>query len=287
MKKKRTHLTTRKLPPGPKKLPIIGNLHQLGKLPHRSLKELSKKHGDLMLLQLGSVPTLIVSTADMAREIFKSHDLAFSGRPSFYVGKKMTYNSSNISFAPYGEYWRQVRKIAVLELLTAKRVQSFGRIRDEEVALMIRRVSDHDQLDTNPVDLSSLAYSLTNNVVCRAAFGTLSPDDHGNSDGKMRKFQKILLEVQHLVAEVNVADYFPWLAWVNKFNGVDRKTDKNFRDLDDFFDKIIAEHRDPGRPKPDEEDIIDVLLRIQKDPNEATVLTDEHIKGVLVVCIFF
>ncbi|XP_073141506.1 strychnine-11-hydroxylase-like [Henckelia pumila] len=280
MKKKRTHLTTRtKLLPGPKKIPIIGNLHQLGKLPHRSLKELSKKHGDLMLLQLGSVPTLVVSSADMAREIFKSHDLAFSGRPSFYAGNKISYNSSNITFAPYGEYWRQVRKIAVSELMTANKVQSFCGIRDEEVALMIRRVSE---FDNSPVDLSSLAHSLSNNVVCRAAFGTTSPDDHGHADGKMSRFQQILLQLQHSTAEFNVADYFPWLAWVNRFNGVDRKTDEIVRGLDSFFDKVIEEHRDPKRPKPDQEDIIDVLLRIQKDPNQTATLEDVHVKGVLM-----
>ncbi|XP_073146334.1 strychnine-11-hydroxylase-like [Henckelia pumila] len=269
----------RKLPLGPKKLPLIGNLHQLGGLPHRSLHELSKTYGDLMLLQLGSVPTLVVSSADMAREIIKSHDLAFSGRPSLYIAKKLGYNSSNISLAPYGEYWREVRKIAVLELLTAKRVQSFGNIRDEEVALMIHRVSEHGLM--NPVDLSSLTFSLSNNVVCRAAFGTTSPDDHGNSDGRMTKFQQILLEVQHLAAEFNVADFFPWLAWINKLNGVDQKIDKNFRDIDNFFNKVIEEHRDPERPKPDQEDIIDVLVRIQKDPNQEIHLKDEHVKGVL------
>ncbi|XP_073139879.1 strychnine-11-hydroxylase-like [Henckelia pumila] len=276
LKKKRN----KKLPPGPKKLPIIGNLHQLGrKLPHRSFQELSKTYGDLMLLHLGSVPTVIVSSADMSREIFKSHDLTFSGRPSFYLGKKSAFVSScTLTLAPYGEYWRQVRKIAVLELLSAKRVQSFGTIRDGEVDFMIRRVSEHG---TSPVNLSSLAFSLSNNVLCRAAFGTLSPDGHGNGDGGMNKFQHMLEEMQQLAAEFNVANVFPWLAWVNKFNGVERKIDKNFMETHEFFDRVIEQHRDPERPKPDQEDIIDVLLRIQDDPDQEFKLQDEHVKGVL------
>ncbi|XP_075496960.1 strychnine-11-hydroxylase-like [Primulina tabacum] len=278
-KKKMKYIGKERLPIGPKPLPIIGNLHHLGKLPHRSLKELSKIYGDLMFLRLGSVPTLVVSSADMAREIFKEHDLAFSGRPSLYAAKKLTYNLSTVAFAPYGEYWREIRKIAVLELLTVKRIQSFVQIRDEEVGRMIDSIAQHAN---KLVNVSQLSFSLLNNVVCRVAFGTTSPDNHANGYGKMTRFQEILLEVELFEAGFNVADYFPWLAWINKFNGVDRKLDKIFRDLDWFVDKAIEEHRDSTRVTTDHEDIIDVLLRIQKEPNKRIALDDKHIKGVLV-----
>ncbi|PRQ17166.1 putative 5-epiaristolochene 1,3-dihydroxylase [Rosa chinensis] len=63
-----------------------------------------------MYLQLGSKYTLVVSSAQtarvMAREVFKTHDLIFSGRPSLYGGNKLTYDSVSLSFSPYGEYWR-------------------------------------------------------------------------------------------------------------------------------------------------------------------------------------
>ncbi|MFS7910595.1 putative indoleacetaldoxime dehydratase [Helianthus anomalus] len=50
------------LPPSPWKLPVIGNLHQLGSHPHRALQALSQKYGPVMHLHFGSVPTLIVPT---------------------------------------------------------------------------------------------------------------------------------------------------------------------------------------------------------------------------------
>ncbi|KAK4438455.1 cytochrome [Sesamum alatum] len=275
IKKKRQMIITRRLPPGPNTLPIIGNLHQLGKLPHRSLQNMSERYGDLMFLQLGSVPTLVVSSPNMAQEIFKNHDLVFSGRPPLYAAKRVSYNLSSISLAPYGEYWREVRKILVLELMTAKRVESFGRIRVQEVAHTLDRISN---TAPNVVDLSSVAFSLSNNVVCRVAFGKMNPNDTRNTS----RFQEILGEAQHLMGEFNVADYFPWMGWLNKFNGVDRRLEKNFRDLDRFFDQVIEEHLDPMRPESDSEDIIDVLLRIQKDPNQTINLSNEQLKGVLV-----
>ncbi|KAL3642294.1 hypothetical protein CASFOL_013109 [Castilleja foliolosa] len=269
---------TNKLPTGPQRLPIIGNLHQLGKSPHRSLKDLSRKHGGLMLLQLGSVPTLVVSSADAARDIFKNHDLVFSGRPPIYGAKKLTYNFSSITVAPYGDYWREMRRIVVLELMTTKRVQSFASIRSEEVALMISQIGS---TFSDPVNLSSLAFSLSNTIVCRVAFGRAMTTVNSGSD-----FQEILRESQRLAGEVNVADYFPGLAWVNRFNGVDRRMEKNFQDLDRFLDRVIDEHVHlPMRPgsKDDREDIIDVLLRIQKDCDQtSTFMKDEHLKGVLI-----
>ncbi|KAL8041865.1 hypothetical protein ABFX02_09G011900 [Erythranthe guttata] len=271
------------LPPGPKKLPIIGNLHQLGKLPHRTLRNLSKKYGDLMFLQLGFVPTIVISSADVAREVFKSHDVVFSGRPSLYGAKKISYDFRSLSLAPYGEYWREIRKLVVLELMTAKRVQSFGDIRVDEVALMMDRIT-YSQKNKNLVHLSSLAFLLSNNVVCRVALGTTgSIDENGNGS----VFQDVLGETQHLVGEFNIADYFPGMAWVNRFNGVDKRLEKNFQALDRFLDKVIQEHLDPLRVKPDVEDIIDVLLRIQKDPRHTWMaLNHEHIKAVLLVDIF-
>ena len=104
MNKQRKKLVqSKKLPPGPSKLPLIGNLHQLRGLPHRSLQHLSDEHGPLMFLKLGSIPTLVISSADIAREIFKTHDLVFSGRPVLYAAKKLSYNLSALTFAPYGE----------------------------------------------------------------------------------------------------------------------------------------------------------------------------------------
>ncbi|OVA20570.1 Cytochrome P450 [Macleaya cordata] len=129
------------LPPSLPTIPIIGNLHQLGTLAHRSFRDLSQKYGLLILLHLGHVPALIVSSAEIAAEIMKTQDLVFANRPLTTAGKAILYGCAVVAFAPYGEYWRQVRKICVLDLLSINRVQSFKFLREEEVAIVIEKIT--------------------------------------------------------------------------------------------------------------------------------------------------
>jgi len=68
--------------PSPPGFPIIGNLHQLGELPHQSLWKLSKKYGPVMLLNLGKVPTVILSSSETAKQALRDYDLHCCSRPS-------------------------------------------------------------------------------------------------------------------------------------------------------------------------------------------------------------
>lgn len=76
-----------RFPPGPCPVPIIGNLHQLRLPAHRSLTELAGKYGPIMFLRFGSVPTVVVSSSEMAKQFLKTHDLIFANRPQTTAGK--------------------------------------------------------------------------------------------------------------------------------------------------------------------------------------------------------
>jgi hypothetical protein len=92
-----------KLPPGPWKLPLIGNLHQLigsGSLPHSSLRVLAEKHGPVMQLKLGEVLAVIISSPEAAREVLKTHELSFAQRPNFFVSEFLSYDYSGILALP-------------------------------------------------------------------------------------------------------------------------------------------------------------------------------------------
>ncbi|KAK1268987.1 hypothetical protein QJS04_geneDACA008263 [Acorus gramineus] len=129
------------LPPSPSKLPIIGHLHHISSpIAHRAFHALSQKHGHIMHLQLGLLCTVVISSAELAQEILKTQDTVFASRPLFFITNKLFYGNLDIAFMPYREYWKQARKICSLHLLNFRRVQSFGDIREDEVARLIGEV---------------------------------------------------------------------------------------------------------------------------------------------------
>ncbi|XP_022137054.1 cytochrome P450 71A1-like [Momordica charantia] len=231
---------TKNFPPSPPKLPIIGNLHQLGSLPHQSLAALSDKHGPLMFLKLGQAPTLVVSSAEMAREVMKTHDLNFSDRPQTTAAKILLYGFKDVGFAPYGEYWRQARKICALELFSAKRVESFQYVRDEEVAVLVNRIrrgcvgGDGE----GSVNLAQLFLSTSNNIVSRCMMGDKFEDENGKS-----RFGDISRRVMVLLTAFCFADFFPALWWIDVVRGFNGELKKCFTTLDAFFSKVVEEHK--------------------------------------------
>ncbi|KAL5748212.1 hypothetical protein ACOSQ2_025509 [Xanthoceras sorbifolium] len=261
--------THKKLPPSPKKLPIIGNLHQLGLHPYRSLHSLAQRHGPLMLLHFGQMPVLIVSSAEAAREIMKTHDLIFSNRPKNSVGDRLLYGSKDVASAPYGEYWRQMRSICVLQLLSNKRVQSFRTVREEEIALYMKEIENSASLSLT-VNLSEVFSSLTTDVICRAAFGRKYS---GGESGW--KFKKLMRELMVLLGGIDVGTFIPWLGWINRVTGFDAKVDRVAKEFDEFLDEIIEEHLhgqtqnreggDPGAERGARKNFVSVLLEIQRD----------------------
>jgi hypothetical protein len=134
-----------RLPPGPRPLPIIGNMHQFGDKPHISLWNLAKKYGPIMHLKLGSQRLVVVSSADAAREFLKVQDKVWAGRPPPPGAHIFDEKIEDIVWAPYGNYWRHLRKICTIELFTSKRLESFRPLRTQEFSQMVRAIWDDSQ----------------------------------------------------------------------------------------------------------------------------------------------
>ncbi|KAI9099648.1 hypothetical protein K1719_024653 [Acacia pycnantha] len=262
------------LPPGPPKLPIIGNLHQLvGSIPTRSLRNLANKYGPLMHLQLGQLPYMIVSSPEMATEVMKTHDQIFANRPRILATEIITYNNSDVVFAPYGNYWRQLRKICTLELLSSKRVQSFKSIREEEVSMLMK---DIDEYEGCVMNLSKKISPVTNSVVARAAFGK-----------KTKNVEAILPTIEHgikLTTGLNVIDFYPSLKFLSAITGTKAKLIRIHNEIDEMIENIITDHKEKnlkGNLAGAAEDLVDVLLRIQKEDDLEIPLSSDNIKAVI------
>ncbi|KAG5601492.1 hypothetical protein H5410_032862 [Solanum commersonii] len=167
------------LPPGPWRLPLIGSLHHLisGHNPHRIFRDLARKYGPVMYLELGEVPTVIISSPSTSKQVLKTHDLAFASRPQFTSTDIVMYNNKDIAFAEYSDYWKQMRKIYIMELPSAKMVKSFSSIRKDERSSVLSSI---DYVGGScEVNMMEKIVRFTSSVTCRLVFGKLCRDPAG------------------------------------------------------------------------------------------------------------
>ncbi|XWS11331.1 hypothetical protein CRYUN_Cryun38cG0074600 [Craigia yunnanensis] len=264
------------LPPGPWRLPLIGNMHQLiSSLPHHSLRDLAKKYGALMQLQLGEVPTIVVSSAEIAEELMKSNDIIFSEGAYSLAADVMSYNFKAIIFAQYGNYWRQMRKICTMELLNETRVQTFQSMREEKVSDFIKSVSLNEG---SPINLSEKIFSLAYGITARAATGKKSKGQE--------EFIRIMKEAAKLAGAFCLADMYPSSELLKQISGLRIKLEKLHQSSDRILENIVNEHKEKRNRlieagDEQEEDLVDVLLKLQQKDDLEFPLTNDNIKAVI------
>ncbi|KAM3357120.1 6,7,8-trihydroxycoumarin synthase [Capsicum galapagoense] len=264
------------LPPGPIGLPFIGNLHQYYSVtPHIYFWKLSNKYGKIFSLKFGSTPMVVVSSPKLAKEVLKTKDLTYCSRASILGQQKLSYNGHDIGFAPYNDHWREMRKICVLHLFSLKKVQSFSPVREDEVSRMIKKISQQD-INSQITNLSTILISLTSTIICRVAFGIRYYEEAH----ERKRFDELFTETQAMLASISVSDFFPSLSWIDKLTGLTDRLEKNFKDLDEFYEELIEQHLDPTRPKSMEGDILDLLLQLKNEKSTPIDLTLEDIKAL-------
>ncbi|KAH6814709.1 hypothetical protein C2S51_023727 [Perilla frutescens var. frutescens] len=276
------------LPPGPKKLPIIGNLHLISEPPFRCFRDLAKQHGPIMHLKLGEVDMIVVSSPEIAKEILKDNPI-FLNRPESIALKIFWYNYISIAFSPYGEYWRQMRKICIMELLSNKNVRSFSSIRKDEVSRLVESIR-LSAAAAAPINLTEKVISSLSSVTCRAAFGMVCRDKES--------LIKLVREGLQMGAGFSIADIFPSskiagaLSWGTKLRLMRMR-----RKMDAILDDIIHQHEENlarmetttttgdnnrrGNGELGNEDLVDVLLRIKNGGELEFPIGYNNIKAVL------
>lgn len=267
----------RRLPPCPWQLPIMGSIHHLiGDLPHRALRDLSRRYGPVMLLKFGQVPFIIVSSPEAAKDIMKTHDSIFATRPQSEIMKIITKRGQGLVFAPYDDQWRQLRKICIRELLCAKRVQSFCAIREEEAARLVKSISS-DQ--AHLVNLSKKLADYATDAAIRIITGTRFENQEVRD-----KFQYYQDEGVHLAASFCPANLCPSLQLGNTLSRTAHKAEIYREGMFAFIGGIIDEHQERrAQDMSHKEDLIDVLLRIQQEGSLESPVSMETIKFLIFV----
>ncbi|OEL27999.1 Cytochrome P450 71A1 [Dichanthelium oligosanthes] len=279
---------TRRLPPAPRGLPLIGNLHQVGALPHRALRALAAANGapDLLRLRLGQVPALVASSPAAAAALMREHDSAFATRPYFRTAEILTYGFQDLVFAPHGEHWRHVRRLCSAHVLSAARSHGYNGMREREVAALAQTIRGQASSSSSAgvVDVSKALYGFANGVICRAVSGTgrLSREEEGR---RSELFRELIEENTALLGGFCVGDFFPSLAWADALSGAGARAWRNFKRWDELLEKVVQEHEARRRGDDndgDEEDFVDVLLALQAEKqDDGFELTRDAIKSLL------
>ncbi|MCL7035977.1 hypothetical protein MKW94_016109, partial [Papaver nudicaule] len=273
-------------PPGPKGLPLVGNMSMMDQLTHRGLAQLGKKYGGIVHLRIGMLHMVSVTSPDIARQVLQVQDNIFSDRPANVAIKYLTYDRSDMAFANYGPFWRQMRKICVMKLFSRKREESWNSVREEVDSTILTVLPQTG----SSVNIGELVFMLTMNIIYRAAFGS------DVVQGKEKEyFISILQEFSKLFGAFNLADFFPGLNWVDP-QGLTARLTKARKSLDGFIDKIIDEHLEKkkvnGGCLDGDDDMVDNLLAFYSEDGKKDVahedikvsitLNRDHIKAIIM-----
>ncbi|KAJ7951500.1 Cytochrome P450 [Quillaja saponaria] len=265
------------LPPGPKPWPIIGNLNLISSLPHKSIHDLSQKYGPIMQLRFGSFPVIVGSSVEMAKTILKIQDVNFAGRPKIAAGKYTTYNYSDITWSPYGPYWRQARKMCIMELFSAKRLESYEYIRKEEMNALLISLCKSSNI---PILLKDQLSNVSLNVISRMVLGKKYTDESENSIVTPEEFKKMLDELFLLSGVLNIGDSIPWLDFLD-LQGYIKRMKALSKKFDRFLEHVLDEHIERKKGVKDyvAVDMVDVLLQFSEDPSLEVKLERHGIKA--------
>ncbi|CAN6169180.1 unnamed protein product [Urochloa humidicola] len=263
-----------RLPPSPWALPVIGHIHHLaGALPHRAMRDLARRLGPLMLLRLGELRIVVASSADAAREVMRTHDPAFASRPITRTGRiMMGEDCDGLIVAPYGDGWRQLRRICTTELFSARRVRSFRTLREEEVRRLLRSIASAPPEEA--VNLSEMLSAYVADASVRAIVGSRLRDRD--------TFLRLLERRIKLLPASSLPDLFPSSRLAMLVSSTPRFMRREREKIMAFIDTIIQDHQEVRAAGVDEEDLLDVLLRIQREDELDPPLTTDNIKAVIV-----
>ncbi|KAL8473580.1 hypothetical protein ACS0TY_029742 [Phlomoides rotata] len=256
--------------------PFTGHLHLMAgggttnELPHFNLAALADKHGPIFTIRLGMRRALVVSNWELAKELFTTLDAVVASRPELRASRHLGYDFAMFGFSPYGPYWRELRKLVSVELLSARRIELQRSVRVSETDQAINELyglweKKRDGTGRVLVDMKQWFGALNLNVVLRVVVGKRFKA--GDDVEETRRCREVLRDFFHLAGLFVPADAFPFLGWLD-LGGHEKRMKKTAKELDKIVGEWLAEHREKeysGKEKP--QDFMDVIMSVVQGKN--------------------
>jgi cytochrome P450 len=267
------------LPPSPPTLPIIGHLHLLlSVLVHRSLQTLSTKYGSILYLRVFSFPVALVSSASIAYEIFREHDVNISSRGFPPTDDSLFAGSFSFTSAPYGDYWKFMKKLLVTNLLGPQALERSRGFRADELDLFYENLLDK-AMKKESVDICVEALKLSNNSICKMIMGRSCSEENGEAE----RVRALATQLDGLTKKILLANMlragFKKLV-VSLFRKEMMDVSSRF---DELLERILVEHEDKLDMHHQGTDLVDALLAACRDKNAEYKISRNHIKSFFAV----
>ncbi|KAF3948291.1 hypothetical protein CMV_025692 [Castanea mollissima] len=271
-----SNLSSQTLPPGPHPFPIIGNILELGKLPHQAIAKLSKTYGPLMTLKLGSITTIVISSPNMAKEVLQKNDQAFSSRTIPNVFHVFDHHKVSIALIPTNSKWKNLRKASATQIFATKPLDATQALRQTKVQELIDHVNQSCKSGA-PIDIGRLVFTTVLNSISNTFFSM----DLAQYDSNLsQEFRDLVCGIAEEAGKPNVADYFPALRLIDP-QGVRKRTRIYFSKLLGIFDGIINQRLQltaSSEGSKASNDVLDSLLNlIEEDNSEISLLDIKHL----------
>nr|QWK52442.1 cytochrome P450 76C9 [Isatis tinctoria] len=249
------------LPPGPPRLPIIGNIHQIGKHPHRSFAELSRTYGPIMSLKFGRLNTVVITSPEAAKEVLRTYDQTLYGRSSPNSIRSINHHEFSVAWThPSSARWRLLRKLSVTHLFSPQRIEATKALRMKKVQELVSFMDESSERE-EAVDISRASFITTLNIISNTLF---SVDLGSYGSEKANGFHDSVIGAMEAAGCPDLANFFPFLGFLD-LQGNSKKiklcTERLFEVFRGFIDNKTAEKSLRNIPKDtSNSDVLDALL---------------------------
>ncbi|CAN1850744.1 Cytochrome P450 CYP82J17 [Linum perenne] len=259
------------LPPEPAGgLPILGHLIQLSsakKTLAQSFVEWSDRYGPIFTFRLGTQRAVVVNDPETVKECFTTHDRVLASRPVTSQGEYLHCQNAAMGSTPYGSYWRDIRKLAVTQLLSVGRLKSLRHVQVAEIDILMKELHQISQTgETIAISelLDQLGFNLITTLIAGKRYfnyGVVDGEDHEEGE----RIGDLMREFMRRCATFVMSDFVPFVRWIDWFFGPLRSMRRTGKQLDDVMQSWIEEHRvkkqriDREEEEEGSSDFIDVM----------------------------